>query len=173
MNKKVIFIGMHDKHMASSHMKALIGELVMKGVSVWKKNKYDFVFETPNAYIRYVCSGDKSVDLIGLRADAVFGSIYDSMMFHMKPGAEQWMELNVYAFDYIYNLELDALWISTRDINGKRTNHYVHWDEVCKYVQENFTDEDEILFVVVADFCIFSYLANNRITIGDLLGFFA
>lgn len=109
MNKQVIFIGMHDKHMASSHMKALIGELVMKGVSVYKKNKYDFVFETPTAYIRYVCSGDKSVDLIGLRADAVFGTIYDSMRFHMKPGAEQWMELNIYTFDYIYNLELDAL----------------------------------------------------------------
>lgn len=109
MNKKVIFIGMHDKHMASSHMKALIGELVMKGVSVWKKNKYDFVFETPNAYIRYVCSGDKSVDLIGLRADAVFGSIYDSMTIHMKPGADQWMKLNIYAFDYIHKLELDAL----------------------------------------------------------------
>lgn len=109
MNKQVIFIGMHNKQMASSHMKALIGELVMKGVTVWKRNKYDFTFETPNTYVRYVLSGDKCVDLIGLRADAVFGSIYDSMKYHMKPGAEKWMDLNLQAFDYIYTREFDAL----------------------------------------------------------------
>ena len=68
---------------------------------------------------------------------------------------------------------MEDVWISTRDINGKRTNHYLHWDNVCSYIQENFTDEDEILLVVVADFCIYSYLSSDAITIGDLLGFFA
>lgn len=109
MNKKVIFIGMHHKHMASRHMISLIGELVMKGVTVWKKNKHDFTFETPNVYVRYVLSGDKCEDLIGMRADAVFGSIYDSMKFHMRPGADLLSNAGMCAFEYIYNVEFDAL----------------------------------------------------------------
>lgn len=63
--------------------------------------------------------------------------------------------------------------ITTRDINGKRKNHYVYWNGVCKYVQENLTDEDEILLVIVEDTCIYSELASDAITIADLIGFFA
>jgi hypothetical protein len=129
MNKKVVFVGMHTKHMAVSHMKALIGELVMKGVTVWKKNKHDFTFETPNVYVRYVCSGDKSVDLIGMRADAVFGTVYDSMKFHMKPGADQWSNLGLCAFEYIYNVEFDAL---------KGIDYVKNDVEITKEVAENF-----------------------------------
>ena len=68
---------------------------------------------------------------------------------------------------------MEEVVIITRDINGNRNNHYLHWDNVCTYVQDTFTDEDEILLVVVEDSCIYSYLSSEAITISDLLGFFA
>lgn len=68
---------------------------------------------------------------------------------------------------------MEEVIIVTRDINGKRTDHYLHWDGVCSYIQENFTDEDEILMVVVEDSCIYSSLFNDPITREDLIGFFA
>ena len=64
------------------------------------------------------------------------------------------------------------VFIVTRDINGKRTEHCLWWKDVCSYVQENLTDEDEILLVVVADACVYSALVNNPITVDDLTGFF-
>lgn len=68
---------------------------------------------------------------------------------------------------------MEEVLIITRDINGKRESHFLRWDKVCKYVQENFTDEVEILLVIVEGTCVYSYLANDSITRGDLLGFFA
>ena len=68
---------------------------------------------------------------------------------------------------------MEEVIIVTRDINGLRTNHCLHWDSVCTYIQENFTDEDEIMLVIVEGACVYSYLSSNEITIGDLLGFFA
>lgn len=68
---------------------------------------------------------------------------------------------------------MEEVLIITRDINGKRTNHYLHWDNVCSYIQGNFTDEDEILLVIVENSCIYSYLSSDHITASDLLGFFA
>ena len=67
---------------------------------------------------------------------------------------------------------MEEVTIVTRDINGKRTDHHMRWDGVCKYIQENFTDEDEILLVIVEDYCIYSLL-NDPITREDLIGFFA
>jgi hypothetical protein len=65
------------------------------------------------------------------------------------------------------------VWIVTRDINGKRREHCLWWNDVCSYIQENLTDEDEILLVVVADACVYSALVNDPITKMGLLGFFA
>lgn len=68
---------------------------------------------------------------------------------------------------------MEEVWIVTRDVNGNRTDHYLNWDKVCGYIQETFTDEDEILLVVVEDSCIYSSLFNNPIDLEDLTGFFA
>lgn len=59
---------------------------------------------------------------------------------------------------------MQEVWIVTRDINGKRTDHYLHWDSACSYVQGNFTDEDEILLVIVEGSCIYSSLSSDSIT---------
>lgn len=65
--------------------------------------------------------------------------------------------------------------IITRDINGKRLEHYLHWDRVCSYVQEsNFTEEDEILLVIVEGTCIYSGLWTvDNLSWDELTGFFA
>lgn len=68
---------------------------------------------------------------------------------------------------------MEEVVIVTRDINGKRTNHYLRWDKACSYIQGNFTDEDEILLVIVEDTCVYSYLFADSINRYDLLGFFA
>ena len=68
---------------------------------------------------------------------------------------------------------MEEVVIITRDINGSRIDHYLHWDKVCDYIQQNLTDEDEILLVIVEDTCIYSSLFNDRINCSDLLGFFA
>ena len=69
---------------------------------------------------------------------------------------------------------MEEVIIITRDINGKRDSHYLRWDEVCSYIQENITDEDEILLVIVEGTCVYSGLWTvDLLTIDDLLGFFA
>ena len=68
---------------------------------------------------------------------------------------------------------MEEVLIVTRDINGKRTDHYMHWDQAYVYVDDYLTDEDEILMVVVEDSCIYSSLFNDPITREDLIGFFA
>ena len=68
---------------------------------------------------------------------------------------------------------MQEVWIVTRDVNGKRTDHYLHWDSAYSYIQGNFTDEDEILLVVIEGSCVYSSLFNNPINLEDLLGFFA
>lgn len=68
---------------------------------------------------------------------------------------------------------IEEVRIVTRDVNGKRQEHYLYWDSVCKYVQESITDEDEILLVFVEDQCVYSGLAHNPINREDLMGFFA
>lgn len=68
---------------------------------------------------------------------------------------------------------MEDVLIVTRDCNGKRTNHCLHWDSVCEYVDETFTEEDEILLVIVEGTCIYSALSNEEIVVDDLTGFFA
>ena len=68
---------------------------------------------------------------------------------------------------------MQEVWIVTRDINGKRTDHYLHWDSAYKYIQENITDEDEILLVVIEDSCVYSSIFADSIDKWALLGFFA
>jgi hypothetical protein len=69
---------------------------------------------------------------------------------------------------------MQEVWIVTRDINGKRTDHYLHWDSVYPYIyQKNITDDDEILLVIVEGTCIYSSLSSDSITRWALLGFFA
>ena len=63
--------------------------------------------------------------------------------------------------------------IIARDINGKRTEHLLRWDEAFDYVEKTISDEDEILLVFVADVCVYSQLGHNPITKMELLGFFA
>lgn len=69
---------------------------------------------------------------------------------------------------------MEEVVIVTRDENGKRTDHFLRWDKVCSYVQKNFTDEDEILLVIVEGTCIYSSLWTIDIMdLEDLIGFFA
>lgn len=68
---------------------------------------------------------------------------------------------------------MEEVVIVTRDINGKRTDHFLRWDKVTSYIQDNFTDEDEILLVIVEGSCIYSYLSSDSINRYTLLGFFA
>lgn len=70
---------------------------------------------------------------------------------------------------------MEEVIIITRDENGKRTEHYLRWDDVCNYiVQHDFTEYDEILLVIVEGTCIFSGLWTvNQLTWTELQGFFA
>lgn len=68
---------------------------------------------------------------------------------------------------------MEEVIVVTRDINGKRTDHFLRWDDVCTYIQESLTDEDEILLVIVGHVCTYSALGNEPITKMELLGFFA
>lgn len=74
---------------------------------------------------------------------------------------------------------MEEVIIVTRDENGKRTEHYLRWDNVCNYIDEHdFADEDEILLVIVEGTCIYSGLRNilepcDQITWTELQGFFA
>lgn len=68
---------------------------------------------------------------------------------------------------------MEEIWIVTRDANGKRTNHYMHWDDAYKYIQENVTDEDETMLVIIEGTCVFSGLGHKFVRLEDLLGFFA
>ena len=69
---------------------------------------------------------------------------------------------------------MEEVVIVTRDINGKRTTHHLWWNDVLlNYIEETFTDEDEILLVIVEDTCIYSGLTEDPITTEDLIGFFA
>ena len=69
---------------------------------------------------------------------------------------------------------MEEVVIVTRDEHGKRTDHLLRWDNVCSYVESNFTDEDEILLVIVEGSCIYSGLWTvNLLTKDELIGFFA
>lgn len=70
---------------------------------------------------------------------------------------------------------MEEVIIITRDENGKRTEHYLRWDDVCNYIdQHDFTDDDEILLVIVEGTCIFSGLWTvNQLSWSELRGFFA
>lgn len=68
---------------------------------------------------------------------------------------------------------MEEVIIVTRDINGKRTDHYLHWDSACSYIQETLTYDDEILLVIVEGACIYSSLTSGSISKPTLLGFFA
>ena len=69
---------------------------------------------------------------------------------------------------------MEEVVIVTRDTNGKRTDHFLHWDKVCTYVEDTFTEEDEILLVIVEGTCIYSgFGAVDPVCLDDLTGFFA
>ena len=70
---------------------------------------------------------------------------------------------------------MEEVIIITRDENGKRTEHYLRWDNVCDYIDKHdFTDDDEVLLVIVEGTCIFSGLWTvDQLTWTELRGFFA
>ena len=70
---------------------------------------------------------------------------------------------------------MEEVIIITRDCNGKRSYHFLTWDEVCHYVDVNdFSDEDEILLVIVEGTCIYSGLGVvEQLSWDDITGFFA
>ena len=108
MRKKLIFIGMHSKRMAKSHMDSAIDELRSYGIPITMDLRHAS-FETPHVRVRYVCSGDTADDLIGYYADAVFGSVYEAMKIRLRPNAEYWMNQGMNSIEYITLLERDAL----------------------------------------------------------------
>lgn len=69
---------------------------------------------------------------------------------------------------------MEEVIIITRDCNGKRTEHYLRWDNVCSYVDKNdFNEDDEILLVIVEGTCIFSGLWTvNQLCWDEITGFF-
>lgn len=70
---------------------------------------------------------------------------------------------------------MEEVFIMTRDINGKRNYHYIRWDDVCSYVEQDATIRDEeILLVMANDVCLYSGLQHNDILSWDaVVGFFA
>lgn len=70
---------------------------------------------------------------------------------------------------------MEEVIIITRDINGTRNSHYLRWDNVCDYIQKSkFTEDDEILLVIVEGTCIYSGLWTvNQLTWTELQSFFA
>jgi hypothetical protein len=65
--------------------------------------------------------------------------------------------------------------IITRDVNGKRTEHYLTWDTTSKYITDNMStlEEEEILAIFSEDCCLYSKLAHTWITWEVVIGFFA
>lgn len=103
--KKVVFVGIGHKYLIADHMAETITELSSRGIPASRKGLYYAGFETPHVHVRYVCSGDDENDLEGLRADAVFGSLWDVMIRRMKPGADNWRKLSIGLVSYIWNAE--------------------------------------------------------------------
>lgn len=69
---------------------------------------------------------------------------------------------------------MEQVVIVTRDVNGKRNYHYPKWDSVCSYVEKNEAIRDEeILAVLVEDYCFYSSLGHNSLSWYELIGFFA
>ena len=68
---------------------------------------------------------------------------------------------------------MEEVLIVCRDINGRRTNHFLRWDSAYDYIQSDITDEDEILLVIVEGACIYSSLSEDSISKFALLGLFA
>lgn len=70
---------------------------------------------------------------------------------------------------------MDELIIVTRDVNGYMLKHYLLWDRVCKYIEENPSIRDtEILLVIYEGTCIYSGLgATHALDWDDITGFFA
>lgn len=69
---------------------------------------------------------------------------------------------------------MEEVVIVTRDINGRRTCHYLQWDEVCSYIDKNESLQDEeILMVIAGGVCVYSGLQHDGIVWEDLVGFFA
>lgn len=103
--KKVVFVGIGHKYLIADHMAETITELSSKGISATRRGVYYAGFDTPHVHVRYVCSGDDENDLQGLRADAVFGSLWDIMVRRMNPGADNWQKLGIGLVSYIWNAE--------------------------------------------------------------------
>ena len=70
---------------------------------------------------------------------------------------------------------MEEVFVMTRDINGKRNYHYLRWDNVCSYVeQDEALGDEEILIVMINDICIYSALQDHKMLSWEaLVGFFA
>lgn len=65
--------------------------------------------------------------------------------------------------------------IVTRNVNGKREEHYLTWNRVCDYARVQLhmgAISDQILFVTVEGACVFSSLYGKTITWVDVMKFF-
>lgn len=70
---------------------------------------------------------------------------------------------------------MESVTIITRDVNGKRNTHYLRWDSVCKYVENNKEHlvDDEILMISVDGQCVYSGLWTvDLLTWEEVTGFF-
>lgn len=70
---------------------------------------------------------------------------------------------------------MEEIFVITRDVNGKRNYHYLRWDNVCSYVEnEEGLQDEEILMVMVNDICIYSALgATFSLDWNEVVGFFS
>lgn len=124
MDKKTVFFGVYNKYRINGTMEDAMKQLCSRGISYSRKNVYYAGFETPHVHVRFVCRGDDHDDLCGLRADAVFGCIFDIMIERMNPGADNWRKLDINLIDYICMVEQEAaerkkIYISTAGGNDE------------------------------------------------------
>lgn len=70
---------------------------------------------------------------------------------------------------------METVTIITRDVNGNRNTHYLRWDSVCKYIENNKDHlmNDEILMISVDGQCVYSGLtASFDLNWEEVTGFF-
>lgn len=69
---------------------------------------------------------------------------------------------------------MEEVVIVTRDISGNRTSHFLRWDKVYEYIedQELKKSADEILMITVDGTCVYSGLYSAVLEWEDVLAFF-
>jgi hypothetical protein len=69
---------------------------------------------------------------------------------------------------------MEEVFIMSRDVNGKRNYHYLRWDDVCSYVEnDKELRYEEILMVTVNNVCVYSALsASFSLDWNEVVGFF-